>query len=124
MQTITTIGLDIAKSVFQVHGVDGTRDILKAHSKVDVHRFVRANPDSLDLSKIAVFNQCWKEARGNADYVIIVDCDEHIFHPKLIEYLAAQKRNEVTLIPTLGFQKARASASASPLPRRPLRYFR
>jgi len=23
MQTITTIGLDIAKSVFQVHGVDG-----------------------------------------------------------------------------------------------------
>jgi hypothetical protein len=28
MQTITTIGLDIAKSVFQVHGVDagGQRD--------------------------------------------------------------------------------------------------
>ena len=24
MQTITTIGLDIAKSVFQIHGVDGT----------------------------------------------------------------------------------------------------
>jgi len=24
MQTITTIGLDIAKSVFQVHGVDAT----------------------------------------------------------------------------------------------------
>jgi transposase len=23
MQTITTIGLDIAKSVFQVHGIDG-----------------------------------------------------------------------------------------------------
>jgi hypothetical protein len=26
MQTITTIGLDIAKSVFQVHGVDAERD--------------------------------------------------------------------------------------------------
>jgi hypothetical protein len=25
MQTITTIGLDIAKSVFQVHGVDAAR---------------------------------------------------------------------------------------------------
>ena len=25
MQTITTIGLDIAKSVFQIHGVDGGR---------------------------------------------------------------------------------------------------
>ena len=24
MQAVTTIGLDIAKSVFQVHGIDGT----------------------------------------------------------------------------------------------------
>src|SRR5260370_19737653 len=28
MQTITTIGLDIAKSVFQVHGVDGGGQVI------------------------------------------------------------------------------------------------
>jgi hypothetical protein len=28
MQTITTIGLDIAKSVFQVHGVDGSGQVI------------------------------------------------------------------------------------------------
>jgi transposase len=28
MQTVTTIGLDIAKSVFQVHGVDATGNVL------------------------------------------------------------------------------------------------
>ena len=28
MQTITTIGLDIAKSVFQVHGVDADGQVL------------------------------------------------------------------------------------------------
>ena len=28
MQTITTIGLDIAKSVFQVHGVDATDQLV------------------------------------------------------------------------------------------------
>src|SRR6202045_3988462 len=28
MQTITTIGLDIAKSVFQVHGVDANGDVV------------------------------------------------------------------------------------------------
>jgi transposase len=28
MQTITTIGLDIAKSVFQVHGVDAEGNLL------------------------------------------------------------------------------------------------
>ena len=30
MQTITTIGLDIAKSVFQVHGVDAGGQVLFA----------------------------------------------------------------------------------------------
>ena len=28
MQTVTTIGLDIAKSVFQVHGVDGAGQVV------------------------------------------------------------------------------------------------
>ena len=28
MQTMTTIGLDIAKSVFQVHGVDGAGQVV------------------------------------------------------------------------------------------------
>ena len=28
MQAITTVGLDIAKSVFQVHGIDGAELIL------------------------------------------------------------------------------------------------
>jgi hypothetical protein len=29
MQTVTTIGLDIAKSVFQVHGVDAEGNVLR-----------------------------------------------------------------------------------------------
>jgi hypothetical protein len=29
MQTVTTIGLDIAKSVFQVHGVDAAGQVLR-----------------------------------------------------------------------------------------------
>jgi transposase len=31
MQTITTIGLDIAKSVFQVHGVDAGGQVVIRH---------------------------------------------------------------------------------------------
>jgi transposase len=29
MQTVTTIGLDIAKSVFQVHGVDAAGNVIE-----------------------------------------------------------------------------------------------
>ena len=31
MQTITTIGFDIAKSVFQVHGVDAVGEVVRRH---------------------------------------------------------------------------------------------
>jgi transposase len=33
MQTITTIGLDIAKSVFQVHGVDAVGLVVEAQKE-------------------------------------------------------------------------------------------
>ena len=32
MQTVTTIGLDIAKSVFQVHDVDAGGQVVRAHT--------------------------------------------------------------------------------------------
>ena len=90
--------------VYDEDSTDGTREILTAHRKVELRRFVRSAPDTLELSKIAVQNHCWKEVRGLADWVIIVDCDEHIFHPCLANYLAEQKRAGVTFVPTLGFQ--------------------
>ena len=35
MQTVTTIGLDIAKSVFQVHGVDAGGQVVKLAAAAD-----------------------------------------------------------------------------------------
>jgi len=32
MHTVTTIGLDIAKSVFQVHGIDATGQVVRRYS--------------------------------------------------------------------------------------------
>jgi len=44
MQAITTIGLDIAKSVFQVHGIDAEGNvILRRQLK---RRYVLANQDA------------------------------------------------------------------------------
>jgi hypothetical protein len=47
MQTITTIGLDIAKSVFQVHGVDpaGSRRPSRARRRHRDARIVDATHD-------------------------------------------------------------------------------
>jgi transposase len=39
MQTITTIGPDIAKSVFQVHGVDAVGEVVPNHMIPDSNSY-------------------------------------------------------------------------------------
>jgi len=51
IQTVTTIGLDIAKSVFQVHGVD-------AAGQVVIRTTVEASPSAGVLPEVASM-PCW-----------------------------------------------------------------
>jgi hypothetical protein len=90
--------------VYDEDSDDGTRDILHTHPKIELRQFIRTVPDSLELSKKAVHDHCWKEARGAADWVILVDIDEHVYHPNLTAHLVAQSNRGVTFVPTLGFE--------------------
>jgi glycosyltransferase involved in cell wall biosynthesis len=49
-------------------------------------------------------NHCWKESRGQADWVIVCDIDEIVYHPRLIEYLARMKEEGITIPHPPGFQ--------------------
>ena len=70
--------------VFDDHSNDGTLDLLHGHPNVEVRPCVRSDPDSLILSLMSVCNECWKRSRGWADWVIVTDIDEHLFHPDLV----------------------------------------
>jgi hypothetical protein len=50
MQTVSTIGLDIAKSVFQVHGVDGAGRVVKT-----ALRFCSLSRDAFSMKFAIVF---------------------------------------------------------------------
>jgi hypothetical protein len=90
--------------IYDEDSADGTTEFLQSRPKVELRRFLRSTADSFELSKQALQNHCWKESRGEADYVIIVDMDEHVFHPNITKYLIEQKCSGVTIVPTLGFQ--------------------
>ncbi len=49
-----------------------------------------------DLEYLKVKNHCWKEARGEADYVIVCDVDEFIYHHQIVEMLALCKKKGIT----------------------------
>src|ERR1700674_4922379 len=70
------------------NSTDGTLAILRAHDRVQVSRFKRSFPDSFVLSEQMFSNQCWKQSRDVADWVIVTDVDEHLYHPQGAEYLA------------------------------------
>jgi hypothetical protein len=91
--------------VFDDSSTDGTVDFLRSRPNVEVRAREYSNPESLVLSGKTIRDHCWKESRGIADWVIIVDIDEHLYHYRNIDtYLADCKRDGVTLIPALGYE--------------------
>jgi len=83
---------------------DGSSELLRSHPKVDARRFQRTDPESFVRSEQTFSNDCWKESRGVADWVIVTDVDELLVHEALSGYLADCTAEGVTLIPSLGFQ--------------------
>ena len=90
--------------IFDDGSTDGSLELLRAHPRVEVRRFVRAHPESFVLSELAHYDHCWKESRGTADWVIVTDIDEHLFHPDLAAYLAKCLEEGVTVVPAIGFE--------------------
>jgi len=95
----------VSRYVFYDDGsTDGTLDILGQHPRVEIRRFERTVPDSYVLSAREIHNSAWKESRGKADWVVLTAVDEHLYHPRLRDYLVDCHARGITLIPALGFQ--------------------
>ncbi len=91
--------------VYDDGSTDGSLDMLRAHPRVEIlNQEQFQDPTSRVLTSLAWAQECWKSSRGQADWVIVTDIDEHLYHPDLGYYLSSCKRNGVTMIPALGFQ--------------------
>lgn len=86
--------------IFDDGSTDASEKLWAASPKVELRRL--ASGPSTILMHIEELNRCWKESRGRADWVIICDIDEHIYHPRLREYLEQAMANEVTMLKPVG----------------------
>ncbi len=88
--------------IYDNQSTDGSREFIQSQSKGvlrdynsrgvlrdDIHRWIK--------------NSVWKESRGIADWVIVSDLDELIYHHNLLEYLQTCKSKNVTIPKVKGF---------------------
>jgi hypothetical protein len=88
--------------IYDDHSTDRSVELLRASPKVEIRPFRREAESYLDAHLI-LFETCWQESRGRADWVCLVDLDEFLFQPDWDDYLAAQKDAGVTIIKTVAY---------------------
>jgi len=91
--------------VYDDGSTDDTLEILRSHPKVEIRSATfTADASSLLKSGMGLIEECWKESCDTADWVIVTEIDEHLYHPDLRAYLESCKAGGITAIPALGYQ--------------------
>jgi hypothetical protein len=91
--------------VYDDGSTDNSQELLRLNPKVELRPMPPySDPESIIVSALALQETCWKESRGIADWVIVTDIDEHLYHPHIHHYLAKCREQGVTIIPALGYQ--------------------
>ena len=86
---------------------DGSVAFLNSYPNVKLERF--RNRGNLFVSSfvkkaLKFYNNQWKKSRGKADWVIICNIDEHLYHKNLLDYLEYCQQQGITILPSLGYQ--------------------
>jgi glycosyltransferase involved in cell wall biosynthesis len=88
--------------VFDNHSTDDTPNIVDSSPKTI--RIICGDPEKFyDSHLIRMKNEEYKKSRGIADWVIIVDTDEFIYHPELVSLLEKYKKSGITFPKTCGY---------------------
>lgn len=89
-------------TIFDNESTDQTRNIAAKDPRVKIITFHTGGQID-DQHYLKIKNEAWKESRGKADYVIVCDMDEFLYHPELIEYLKLAKERGITIFRPRGF---------------------
>lgn len=82
---------------------DGSQELIAAQSAAELRHFDSVGESREDL-EIEVKNQVWKESRGKADWAVVCDVDELLFHRDLPGYLDGCRERGITLPVPAGYQ--------------------
>jgi len=88
--------------IFDNGSTDRSIEMLKLNPKVTLGSF-KVEGDSFVIAALNHYNECWKQSRGQADWVIVCNIDEHIYHSDLKGYLSKCTSLGISLIKPEGY---------------------
>jgi hypothetical protein len=81
---------------------DDSSAIIRSYKNAEVRTY-STNGEIRDDIYLEIKNNIWKESRGKADWVIVCDVDEILYHPNLITKLDVLKERGINIIKPHGY---------------------
>jgi len=82
--------------VYDNMSTDNSDEIYKKYEKVIVIKW-DSNNEINELNYVNIKSNGYKQYSRHVDWVIVCDCDEFLYHPRLIEKLTYYKENGITV---------------------------
>jgi len=89
--------------IYDNESTDRTPEIVRACPKAEIRSW-SSNNEINEHRYVEIKQSCYKESRGEADWVLVCDVDEFLFHPQLSERLEFYKNTGVTLPKVTGYE--------------------
>ncbi len=91
--------------IYDNMSTDATRALLAGHPNVEIVS-LDTGGQFAHVERERMKNHAWKASAGKADFVLVCDVDEFLYHPHLDVLLALMKRHGYTLLRPHGYQMA------------------
>lgn len=89
-------------TIFDNYSTDKSEEIILSQKNAEEIKFKTDGFN--DFVHIDIKNNCWKKSRGKADFVVVCDMDEFIFHPQMEQYLQDAVKQKISFFRPQGFE--------------------
>lgn len=89
-------------TIFDNYSTDQSEKIINSHSNAKIIKFSMNNQIN-DFVYQDIKNNCWKKSRGKADYVVVCDMDEFVFHPRMKDFLNESMKHHYSFFHPVGY---------------------
>ena len=89
-------------TIYDNYSTDQCEAIIRSHHNADIVKFRTDGFNDNEHARIK--NSCWKRSRGKADYVVVCDTDEFLYHEDIFAFLQDASRQRYSFFRPEGWE--------------------